>query len=200
MQSLLMALGLFWIVQTNGLVSFGEEVIQLETFLEVYRDYITALKKGESLQDSRLRSYFSSAWTITPESLYAVQINPQQCLIKIQKPVIQLQLHRFDYSFADKTFRSMVMGKESISWGIQFSYPHLYQDEHFQVLTVKEEPRFPNTSLFKKLQQWVRANTIPTPFEVEGKKTNVPIRLGKECLNWINTYPQLKDKGLLVVA
>jgi hypothetical protein len=65
-------------------------------------------------------------------------------------------------------------------------------------LTVRETPQFPNTTLFKRLQQWVRSHTIATPFEVEGKKINVPIRIGKRCLNWIHVHPQLRAKGIRV--
>lgn len=198
-QSLFEALEQFWIVQVSGLIPIGQEIISHEDFLEVYRHYLTALQKGETATDSRVRPYFSAVLTTFPEALYVVKVNEKQCLVKVQQPVIQLQAHRFDYSFADETFRSMVMGSDSIAWGIQFSYPHLYQDDNMQVMTVREGPQFPNTSLFKKLQQWVRGNTIATPFEVEGKKVNVPIRLGKKCLNWINTHPQLQAKGLRVV-
>lgn len=200
MQSLLTALGPFWMVQISGLIPLGQEILYPEAFLDVYQHYITSLKKGEDPKDSRLRSYFSSVWTTFLEALYAVKMNERQGLVKVQHPVIQLQAHRCDYSFADGSFRSMVMGVDSISWGIQFSYPHLYQDEQLQVLTVREGPQFPNTSLFKRLQQWVRSHTIPTPFEVEGKVVKVPIRLGKKCFSWINIHPQLQAKGLRVVS
>lgn len=200
MQDLLKTLGNFWMVQVSGMIPIGQEIIPQETFLDAYSQYIAALKRGEQPTDSRLRSHFSSVLTTFLEALYAVQVNETQCLVKVQQPVIQLQNHRFDYSLADGTFRSMVFGQESVQWGIQFSYPHLYQDEKLQVFTVKEGPQFPNTSLFKRLQQWVRAHTIATPFEVQGKRVNVPIRLGKECLSWINTHPQLQAKGLRVIV
>lgn len=199
MQALLALLGNFWIVQISGLIPRGQEIINQDTFLEVYSDYLTVLKRGEIATDHRLRSYFSSIFTTFLEAVYAVPINEKQSLIKIQQPVIQLQAHRFDYSFADGKFRSMVLGQDSIQWGLQFSYPHLYQDDNLQVFTVREGTQFPNTALFKRLQQWVRSNTIATPFEVQGKRTNVPIRLGKQCLHWINTYSQLHAKGLRVL-
>ncbi len=199
MKELLTILGEFWIVQISGMISPGQEIISQEAFLEVYSQYITALKQGENCLDIRLRPYFSSVFTTFLEALYAVKINERQCLVKVQQPVIQLQAHRFDYSSADGTFRSMVMGYDSIQWGIQFSYPHLYQDDHLQVLTVREGAQFPNTALFKKLQQWVRSQTIATPFEVQGKRVNIPIRLGKQCFSWINAHPQLQAKGLCVV-
>jgi hypothetical protein len=196
MEELLIALGEFWIVQVSGLIPIGEEIVNREAFLEVYSHYIQALKKGENPSDLRLRSYFSTVWTTFLEALYAVKMNEKQCLVKVQQPVVQLQAHRFDYSVADHTFRSMVMGYDSVSWGIQFSYPHLYQDENLQVLTVREGAQFPNTALFKRLQQWVRSHTIPSTFQVAGKKVNVPIRLGKKCLSWIHQHPHLQAKGL----
>lgn len=199
MKELIEFLGQFWIVQISGVIPLGQEIIPPETFLEVYSDYIEGLKQGTFSKDPRLRSCFSSIWTTTLETLYAVPINQEQCLVKIFEPVIQLQPHRFDYSAADGKFRSMVLGMDSIHWGLQFSYPHLYQDERLQVHTVREGSQFPNTALFKKLQQWVRAHTIATPIEVEGRRVNVPIRLGKKCMSWINHHPQLCLKGLRVI-
>ena len=215
MSALFLILEPFFIFQTSGLISIGEERISLSAFLEVYREYILSLKRGELPSDSRMRAYFSSVWTTSFASLYAVPVNETQCLVKVRQPVIQLQGHRFDYSFADHTFRSMVMGYESIYWGIQLSYPHLFQDENMEVYPVREGEQFPNTALFKKVQQWTRENTIATPFEVTGeeingsdedkkdlkrKRVNVPIRLGKNCLGWINHHPQLHAKGLRVVV
>lgn len=199
MEGLVASLGQFWIVRTSGLVSGGEEVIPSSNFLEVYNRYLEAIKKGEEPQDPRTRPYFSSAWTVSPDPFYAVKVNEKQSLIKVERPVIQLQAHRFDYSLADATFRSMVFGMDSIPWGIQFSYPHLFQDKNLQVLTVREGPQFPNTALFKEVQQWIRSNTIATPFEIEGKKINVPIRLGKKCLEWASLLPQLQSKRLRIV-
>ncbi len=198
MRALFHALGTFWIVQVSGLIPNGQEIIPQDAFLDVYHHYLSALKQGETPQDPRLRAYFSSVLTVDLEALYAVQVKPDQRLVKVEKPVIQLQAHRFDYSLADQTFRSMVMGADSIQWGIQFAYPHLYQDTQLHVMTVRENEQFPNTALFKRLQRWMREQTIATPFEVNGKRTNVPIRLGKQCLSWINTHPQFVAKGLSI--
>jgi hypothetical protein len=66
------------------------------------------------------------------------------------------------------------------------------------VEAVKETPSFPNTVLFHQIQRWMRGATIPTPFLVDGKGVNVPLRLGKRCLSWINTHAQLKAKGIRV--
>lgn len=200
MASLMTSLGSFWIVQVSGVIQQEEEIIDPQFFLEVYSDYLDSLKKGKNPRDSRLRSVFSAVWTVDLNHLYTVPVNESKVLVKVEKPVVQLQTHRFDYSEADGSFRSMVLGQEAIEWGIQFSFPHYFQDAECQVVSVKEEQQFPNVKLFKKIQSWMRENTIPSPFEVEGKKVNVPIRIGKRCLPWINQHPQLINKKLRVLS
>lgn len=199
MEDLFKSLDNFWIVQVSGLISMGKEIIKKEDFLDVYSQYIEVLKRGGIPKAQDFRSYFSSVFTTTLNALYRVPVDKDKYLVKIHEPVIQLQAHRFDYSLADHTFRSMVLGINSIEWGLQFAYPHLYQDANLQVWTVKENTQFPNTTLFKNLQRWVRSQTIATPFDKEGKRMNVPIRLGKKCLSWINCHPQLVTKGLKVI-
>ena len=127
--------------------------------------------------------------------VYTVPVDGDRQIIKVKKPVIQMQAHRIGYSSLDGKFRPMVMGKESISWGIQFSYPQIYEDSG-KVVKVNESDQFPNTARFKKMQRWMRRHTIPTPFLADGKRVNVPMRLGKQCLPWINTHPQLVEKNI----
>lgn len=198
MRDLFQTLGDFYIVQISGVLPLGEELVEKKDFQEIYSQYIEGLKQGMLPTDPRTRSYFSSVFTLDLNALYRVKVNDTSSLVKVVQPVIQLQAHRFDYFPADGSFRSMVMRADSISWGLQFSFPHLFQDENFIVHTVREEQKFPNTALFKKLQGWVRSHTLATPLEIEGKITNVPIRLGKQCLPWINHHPQLLAKGLKV--
>ncbi len=181
MEELLDFLAPFEMIQTMGVVSIGQEGICRTEFLDLYRVYLSSLQMGRETEDSRLRPFFSSVWTTTDLGLYRVKIDESRCLIRVERPMIQLQPHRFAYSLADRSFRSQVMGLGTIPWGIQFSYPHLFQEENLQVSVVKDTPLFPNTALFKKLQQWIRSHTTATPLEAEGKKTNVPIRLGKRA-------------------
>lgn len=200
MEELMKAMGEFWIFRVSGILQMSEGEISKEEFLDCYFHYIEALKSGQPLTDPRLQSYFSVVFTCSIEALYEVVLPNGQKLIKIGRPVIQLQKHRFNFSEADGKFRSMGMGQESIQWGIQFSYPQLYQDAALLVKEVRGQAEFPNTPLFKRLQKWVRDHTAPTPFMVNGKRINVPIRLGKNCFEWINRHPQLKGKGLTVLA
>lgn len=170
-----------------------------QAFLAIYDEYVSCLKEGKLPEEAKFRAPFSSILTVSTDEIYAIELNGNRRLIRISRPVIQLQAHRMHYSSDDGKFRPMVFGKESILWGLQFSYPQIFQDnttkEYFHVL---EGDRFINTSLFRNLQKWMRQNTIPTPFLVNEKVVNIPIRLGKACLPWINKHPQLQARGLQV--
>lgn len=173
--------------------------ISKEEFLTIYNGYIQNLKDGKVPDHTTYRSLFSPVMTTTLKALFQIPVSEDRHIIRVSQPVIQLQAHYIDYSTIDKKFHSMVFGINSIAWGLQFSYPQLYQDnETKEVEIIKKSQRFPNTALFQLLQKWMRQNTIPTPFIAEGKTIHVPMRLGKECLSWINQHPTLVQKNIVV--
>lgn len=192
MKDLLAHLGQFSIVQVSGVIPYREAILSKEDFLEGYRQYVFALKEGKYPDEPSLRSVFSSVFTTTLDVLYAVPLKVEgQCLIKVTHPVVQLQNHRLHFSSADGKFRSMVFGSETLCWGLQFSFPRLFQDEKSQVYQVREGDQFPNAALFRQLQLWMRHHTRATPFDVGGKKIFSSARLGYRCFPWINNHPQL---------
>jgi hypothetical protein len=198
MAALFAALGAFDIFQTSCVIKQGEGWVSHQTFLDRYKIYVDALQQGKMPEESSY-ALFSSVFTADPESLYAVPVGEDKQLIRICRPIIQLQTHRMDYSPADGKFRSMTYGTDSILWGIQFSYPQLFQDKRSLEIKQATSSEFPNAVLFQTLQRWIRHHTAPTPFLVEGVKINVPVRLGKQCFAWINQHPQLHQKGLFVL-
>jgi hypothetical protein len=202
MQALCLALAPFEIYQAGSITSQGEGKIPLDLFLEVYHRYIEHLKAGELPQSSDFTSHFSTLFTLTPEVLFSLPVKDNRQLLRLARPAIQLQPHSLHYSPHDKKFRAMIFGADSVSWGIQFSYPQLFQDPiSKEILSVGQQEGFPNTPLFRTLQRWMRQNTIPTPFRVDGgPRINVPMRLGKQCLTWINQHPQLKPHNLDVIV
>lgn len=194
------ALGSFLIYETSQVIPKDKGAISQEAFFEVYKYYIDSLKKGQIPEESVYRSFFSSSFTVTSEALYAIPLPNDRQLVRIYKPVVQLQPHSMDYSPYDDKFRSIVHGPECFLWGVQFSYPQQYLNpETKQVLKVVENDYFPNTHLFRLLQAWVRKNTSPTPFQTQGRVVHVPVRLGKACFEWINLHPQLNSKKLQVM-
>ena len=189
---------LFFVIVSEP-VKMEESIISAQAFLEKYAEYVHLLQQGQVPPVDEFRRFFSSAMTTSLEGFYALSTGNGKFLIKPNKPVLQLQAHHFFYSDLDGKFHPMVLSPESISWGIQFSYPQLYQDPKTrQVIKVANTPEFPNTALFSKLMKWMRSSTLPTPFEVKGVRINSPIRVGKKSLAWIKNHPQLKQKGIQV--
>lgn len=201
MENLFQSLPPFEIFLTSCVTKRSEGSISHKEFIDAYRNYITALQNGSTLEESVYRHIFSSVFTVTPEALYSVLVGTDDQLIRVAQPVVQLQPHRMGYSKADGKFRSKTFGSDSITWGVQFSYPQLYKDNVTQeIYEVGIAPNFPNTQLFRDVQRWVRYNTIPTPIMVGNEKTNIPMRLGKKCLDWINRHPHLIQQGMSIVT
>jgi len=169
-------------------------------FLGEYTAYITAVKEGKEPDEKRCRPFFSSIFTRDCSALYAMEAGGKY-LIKPLLPVVQLQLHHVFHSSVDGKFYPKVHGTDSITWGVQFSYPQIFQDPTTRdIVKVDHSARFPNTALFAELTGWLRANTLPTPFVVDGQRVNQPIRLGKQCWEWISVHPHLARKGISIHA
>lgn len=199
-QALFTELGEFSIYLTGSITPRGEGVVSKDYFLSVYKNYIEALKHRRLPEESEYKAIFSSVISISPDLLFAIPHGDDKQLIRVSRPVVQLQAHSMDYTLYDGKFRPMVFGKDSILWGLQFSYPTLYlEPKSKEVFQVTDNCMFPNTPLFHKLQHWIRHHTVPTPFYVENRKINVPMRLGKLCFEWINRHPQLEMKKIRVV-
>jgi hypothetical protein len=194
------ALGEFEIYLTGTVTKVGEGRVPKLEFITIYKGYVQSLIEGKLPDDSIFRSYFNAILTTSSDLLYSIPVLEGRQLIRASKPVIQLQSHSMDYSVHDGKFRPMIFGRDSIPWGIQFSYPQLFLDPNTkEILQIKEDETFPNTHLFRKLQKWIRKQTIPTSFQVENHKINVPMRLGKCCLTWINNHVQLCHKKIKVL-
>jgi hypothetical protein len=199
MQELLCVLHPVDFVVVSELVPREGAVISADCFLRKYADYIHLLKQGEVPLSEDFRKYFSCAMTADFESFYAIAAGGERVLVKPVKPVVQLQAHHFFYSDLTGKFHPMVLSEESVTWGIQFSYPQLFQDlKTRQIAKVMHEPDFSNSALFLKLSRWIRSFTLPAPFEKGGVRVNAPMRIGRKCLAWIKNHPQLKKKGIAV--
>lgn len=199
MEDLLKSLGNITLYLTGGVEQTGQGILPISDFLQIYRNYVESLAQGRMPEESTYRKIFSPAMSATPEALYTIPAGEGKELIRICKPVVQMQAHTLDYSPLDKKFRSMVFGSHSIPWGIQFSYPQMYFDNAAKkVVQTKALTDYPNTILFNTIVKWMRSHTIPTPFIADETLQNVPMRLGKNCLRWINNHPQLNAKAIKV--
>lgn len=185
--------GSFFIVPLTGI--FDGNPLDPQFFLSVYAEWMEQLKKGIVPTDAELRKILACAWTLDLDSLWLQEVPHKGFITKISKPVVQVQSHFFSYSRLDHVFRSMSMGEGSIFWGLLFSFPQWFQDpKTMEIQSVQKDP------LFEKIRLWSRSHTRATPFQVDGEKTNVPIRLGKNCFSWIHHHPQLNAQNIEVVS
>lgn len=160
-------------------------------FLEQWEKWIEGLKKGVVPAAEELRLLFASALTDEPDALWLQAVADKGFLLKLRRPILQLQAHFFTFSSVDKVFRPMSMGPGSIFWGIQFSWPQIYQDpKSMQFCETGKKP------IFETVREWVKEVSRPVPFLVEGEKIFSPIRLGRNCFSWIANHPQLKSFGV----
>ena len=198
MQELIATLGEVFFVCVSQPVVAEEAFLTAAQFCSIYLDYIQRLKEGDRMDLPEFRKWFSSAMTSDLATFFALPVG-EKYLIKPTKPVIQLQAHHFFYSDLDKKFHPMVLSPESISWGLQFSYPRLFQDpKTHRIGKVTETQEFPNSALFSKLLKWMRSATLPTPFVVGGMRTNSSIRVGKKALPAFKDHPQLTSRGISI--
>jgi hypothetical protein len=199
MRELLSSLKDAFIFLVSTVVDQKTASLSLQEFADKYSCYADMLKRGLVPHPADFKTVFSSILTATPDILYAQDVGHHRFLIKPVKPVIQFQAHHFFLSDVDGKYHSMVLSDESISWGLQISYPQIFQDpkeSNFSKVIVSED--FPNTALFGRLTKWLRHHSVPTPFVYRGVKTCVPIRIGKKCASWIADHPQLLQRKLEV--
>jgi hypothetical protein len=194
MKQLLNELPSFKIYDVQRITEPDEGIYEPAFFLEKYEHYIAYLKRGEVPPTNEFRAIFSAAWSVTEKAIYALPAQEGRRLLKVSQPSVQTQLNQIRYSQQDKTFRTQVYSNDSISWGIQLGFPHLFLDPTTHEASSTRE--FANMPLFLTIQRWIRLATLPTPFLVQGERINAPIRLGKECFAWIHTHPQLIANGI----
>jgi len=118
MDLLFQALGDFYLFRAGAICLPGEEEISKEEFLDKYRSYIAQLKKGELPEENAYRAYFSSILSVAKDHLFQIPVNGGRALIRLSRPVIQLQLCRIAYSEIDGKFYPMVFGQGSFFLGI----------------------------------------------------------------------------------
>lgn len=181
----------FWIFPLTGVVN--GDPIEEETFLSHYALWIEELKRGKVPEEKELKKVLACAFTDDLEALWLQKVK-EGFLVKIGKPVVQVQSHYFTYSTLDSVFRPMSMGKGSIFWGLQFSFPQIYQDpKTMEFIELGRQKH----SLFQKIQTWSREYTRATPFiDPTGKKVNSSIRIGKKALCWMSQHPQLIEQKI----
>lgn len=189
------------ISRTIELYRLGAPALQEElqiapnAFLAAVARWNEGLQRGEAPSQKDLRTTLACAMTLDRNDLWLQKFPDSRCLVKISRPVVQIQAHYFTFSPDEKAFHSMVFGQKSIFWGLQFSYPQIFMD---QGEPRKVDDSFENSALFREIRLWARNETRAVPFLIGEEKINVPFRLGKNCFSWIGKHPQLQEWKLRV--
>lgn len=162
-------------------------------FLQEYGKWVEGLQKGIAPSEASLRRYFASVFADDPSAVWLQEIGEKGFLVRLRRPLLQMQAHFFTYSSVDGEIRSLSMGERSIFWGIQFSYPQVYQDGKSGEICKAE-----GGELLKTIRSWQRDATVPAVFSTPSGEKKPPFRLGKKSREWIGGYAALKNEGLVI--
>lgn len=199
MRSLVGSLGELFFFSIGRVHPKGKGHIPTEAFLSAYSEYIAALRLGEL--PAAAHPFFSAALSLQIDHFIAVEISDTEQIIRAVKPVVQLQPHNIGYLEKEHSFKPLVFGSNSISWGLQIAYPQIWKNPVTGAIEkIVSRDDLPNKALFRQIQNWHRKNSVATPFVCEGKLINVPMRLGRRCFSWINNHPQLREKNISVAV
>lgn len=169
-------MGDFQLFRTGEILSSLDPLSKKE-FSFQYEGYL------KSLHTVRNQKMPPLLMTYNEKDVYGLKVGQDRYLIYPRSPVIQVREHQFTLTIDDR-IQPMVFGKDSIRWGLIFSYPQIFYDPlEKKVVQVLKEVDSVNTIGFKKLQKWVRDYTKPAAFSIKGKKVNATFRIGKKSFS-----------------
>lgn len=200
LKELFLELSSFFIVHTDRVLGDKEGILFPLEFVNIYANYLVDWQEGRELNVPLYKKVFQGTISTTLDAFYAIKVERGKRIIKALEPTLLLQPYRIEYSAFDGKIRPMTMGKNNISWGLQISYPQLYQDPKSGELK-KIDDTFSNTHLFRKFQKWVRYNTSPTTFCMPGEtKITLPMRIGRSAYAFVNKHAGLLKSGIKVMS
>lgn len=187
-------------LRSSGVYREEDVFISKGDFIEHFQRYVHDLQHGPIL-DAHYKPLFSLYWSRSESTLGLIDVGDGRVCSTQLLPNIVLQLHRFQYSLTDGQFRRQVFGPDTISWGLQASFPTLVQDPKTRAIQkVLLDPHCENRALWMQFQKWLKASTRPVSFEINGIRKTVPFRISPAALNWVDHHYELKEKSITVVA
>lgn len=194
-KALILPLKSLLICNVSECVPKEQALLSPEAFLRSYENYVRELQEKKRPDRSTLRPFFSSAWTTSSQALIATPVPPDRLMLRPILPVVQLCAHFFLFSSKSKKFHSMVHGKETVPWGLQFSYPQLYAQSGELIYTLKNQ-ELANNALFSSIKKWVRDETRPARFLAQNERVVATFRISPAAATWMRGHPSLKQLGL----
>ncbi len=149
-------------------------------FKDKYLLYLEHVRKETTLPSPAMRRFFNLMISPSVDDFYAVGVGADRFIIKPKLPIIQMQMYHAFISDLDRQIHPMVLHPKSFSFGMQFSYPQIYEDPVSHTFSkVLLDSQFPSSDVFKKMVQWFRTNTKPVSILLDGKTLHAPFRQGK---------------------
>lgn len=167
--------------------------VSKEHFFAQYEKYLSWLRLEEEFPPPALRKEFTLMASSFVEAFYAVSVALDQFIIKARCPVIQIQTYHCFISKFDRKIYPMAMNADSFTYGLQISYPQIYEEPHtgkFKKMLLEKD--FPNTILYKQIVQWLRNHTKPAIFFIGDKEEVAPFRVGKKDKDWMSDHKRFK--------
>lgn len=155
--------------------------VSKDRFLSLYEKYLLWLKEEKDFPPSSLRKEFTLLLTDSLDAVYAVALPKDRILVKARAPVVQIQIYHCFISTFDQKIYPMAMNADSFTWGLQFSYPQIYEDpKNGTFKKVLLEKDFGNTVVYREIVSWLRKHTKPAVFSIGENSVVAPFRIAKE--------------------
>ena len=180
----------FFEIFDNSHVQSEKRALPKDDFFKLYEAYFVSLMGSEKV--------YLGGYAITQDqaAVQAFKVAEGKVLIKPTLPVIQVKEHTFIFG-KDGAFHSNVHGQEVIRWGIEFSFPQIFVDPETKIVHhVLKEEEFLNGALFRKAMKWMRYNTKPVPFNIEGRIKRATFRIGLECIDYVKDMYDTSELSL----
>lgn len=192
MQHLLKTCDPFFFISIYDSCPSTPHLMSQAQFLEYYSAYIADLKKGE-IPPSTLLKKFNLMLTPDLTGVYIRTLSNAKTTVAFTVPLIEVKPISLMFSQVDHSIYTSPVHPSGILWGIKISFPQIMQNAQTLETDKIQLHEQITGKLFKKIKQWTRDYTQATPFIIDDKKVNLPIRLGTQCFRWINNHPQIKN-------
>ena len=165
--------------------------MQIDEFARLYEKYIATLKG----KIPRERIALSYALSQRLENFCTVKLSSNKYVCRMTGPDVQMQAYSFLLDQSGKPL-SQVFSADAIEFGLQFSYPAIFQDGLTSEVFSTTKNTFSGWKLFSAIRKWIRSHTFPLPIHFQEKNSKLPIRLGRVAATWITNHIQLDQLPL----
>lgn len=186
LKGLLQYLSPLFLLNTSGVIPREEISIEIEEFICIYEKYI-AMLQGKI---PRERISLSYALTQRLENFAIVELSSNKYICRMIQPDVQMQAYSLLLDKSGKPL-SQVFSAGAASFGLQLSYPAIFQDALTGGVFSTAKNSFAGWKLFSAIRSWIRSHTFPLPIHFQEKNSRLPIRLGRLAATWITSHVDL---------